>query len=66
VIAGRIAQSFADGLAAHLDVEPPAARAEAAALLLATIEGLLMLRSVGSEAVVDAAVARLRDARAAR
>ena len=56
-IAGGIADGFLSWLACRLHVEPEDGRASSAALLLATIEGLLVLDAVGRRTVADSAVA---------
>ena len=56
-VAGGIADGFLDWLACRLDVGPEDDRSRSAALLLATIEGLLVLDAVGRRTVADSAVA---------
>lgn len=46
-VAGGIARGFADWIEARLDLPEPAARAAAAARLLATIDGMMLLDAVG-------------------
>ncbi len=55
--AGGIADGFLGWVEARLDVEPEGSRLRAAALLLATVEGLLVLDAVGRRTVADRAVA---------
>ncbi len=56
-IAGGIADGFLGWVESRLDVEPEGGRSRSAALLLATIEGLLVLDAVGRRTVADRAVA---------
>lgn len=46
-VAGGIAQGFAEWIEARLDIAEPDARAHAAARLLATIDGMMLLDAVG-------------------
>jgi len=58
-IAGGIADGFLAWVESRLDVEPEGGRSRSAALLLATIEGLLVLDAVGRRTIADSAVAGL-------
>ena len=56
-IAGGIADGFLGWVESRLDVGPEGDRSRSAALLLATIEGLLVLDAVGRRTIADSAVA---------
>jgi len=55
-IAGQIADGFLQWTAARLLVEREEDRAPAAALLLATVDGLALLHSIGRESLLSAAL----------
>lgn len=57
-IAGRIADGFLDWAAARLAVERDDERAPLAALLLATIDGAMLLDAAGRGPLADAAIGR--------
>jgi AcrR family transcriptional regulator len=59
-VAAAIIDGFLDWLSARMDVADPAAGREAAALILATIDGLAMFDAIGREDLTDAAMRFLR------